>query len=70
MKKLIAAVVASAFAFGAASTFAAPMAREDARIHREVRHTTLKAKQPGFHKVVYKKAHRHHMKRHHRYHRH
>jgi outer membrane protein assembly factor BamE (lipoprotein component of BamABCDE complex) len=60
MKKLLAAVVASAFAFGAASTFAF-----DAPNHRPaVQGHVVQVQKVKMHKVKHaKKHHRHHAKR-------
>jgi Spy/CpxP family protein refolding chaperone len=61
MKKLLAAVVASAFAFGAVSTFAADTPRHEASVQRHVVQTH-KAQHPKMHqvKLTKKKHHRHH----------
>lgn len=74
MKKLIAAVIASAFAFGAASTFAADVPAKPAQQHvvkhkahkahkahktaRKV-HTVQKVKAPKMHQVKMTKKHGH-----------
>jgi hypothetical protein len=72
MKKLIAAVIASAFAFGAASTtFAADVPAKPVqqhvvkhkahKAHKNVRkvHTVQKVKAPKMHAVKYHKKHNH-----------
>jgi hypothetical protein len=62
MKKLLAAVVASAFAFGAASSFAADTPHQKATVHHVVK--AHKAQHPKMHQVkMTKKHHRRHAKR-------
>ena len=70
MNKLIALVVASTFALGAASSFAAStVTTEQVRTHHNVVKTVPNLKQPKFHQAKHSKpVHRHHHKRHHRHH--
>ena len=73
MKKLIATVVAAAFAFGAASTFAGPAVKtEPVKAQHQVRHATHDAKHAKVHKVKHAKMHKakHGKKKAHRHARH